>query len=131
MSTFQAFQRSVSPFRPKLNIWLSWLGLTALYILLVYRQVQRPIWYDELITLFIARAPTIHDFFRLLYKWDLTPPALHVLVRISIAIFGSNKAGVRLPSILAFYSASFLLFTYAKRKLGLSYAAVPILLTLV
>src|SRR5581483_8229616 len=128
MSTFQAPERSLPSFRSKAGIWLFWLGLTVLYLTLIYRQVQRPIWYDELITLFIARAPGISHFFHLLYKWDLTPPALHLLARASIAIFGANRVGVRLPSILAFYLASLLSFIYAKRKLGPSYAAMPVLL---
>lgn len=110
------------------NSWLAWLALSLIYCLLIWQQVQRPVWYDELLTFLIANAPSFHDFFHLLYKWDLTPPLLHLLMRASTSFFGSGNLAIRLPSVLAFYGASFLVFVYAKRKLGLAYALIPVLL---
>ncbi len=62
---------------------------------------RRPLWCDEIITISIARAPTIKQVlgsFQLIY--DQTPPLNALLVRFVCTLLGWTELVVRLPSIL-------------------------------
>ena len=110
------------------QVWIIAIGCTALYAALCAVALLRPLWYDELLTCYIAKASTVSDVLRLVRKFDFTPPALHLLTRVSIGAFGDGSFGARLPSIVEFYAASVLLFLYARRKVGDLYAAVAVLM---
>ena len=114
--------------RRRYKTWLAWAGLTLLYALLISHQIRRVLWYDELITFYISKAPTLTELMRLMGRWDLTPPTLHLLARASMSLFGENPIALRLPSVLEFYLASLMIFGYARRKLGTEYGLLSVLL---
>lgn len=92
---------------------------------------RRPFWYDEIITISIARAPSIKDVlasFHLIY--EQTPPLNTFLVRFMGSLFGWSELVARLPSII-FVTSGLLLIFHRVRALtnGLfGLAAVSILL---
>jgi hypothetical protein len=108
--------------------WWIWAMLSAVYAALIYFQVQRPLWYDELLTHYIAQASTAGKMLELVTRFDYTPPATFFLTRWSISLFGNGLVGTRLPSILEFYAASAALFFYARRKANAPAAACAVLL---
>jgi hypothetical protein len=108
--------------------WWVWAILTAVYAALVYFGVQRPLWYDELLTYYIAKAPTAGNVLHLIARFDFTPPPTFFLTRWSISLFGYSLFGTRLPSILEFYAASGALFLYTRRKVNVAAAACAVLL---
>lgn len=92
---------------------------------------RRPFWYDEIITVSIARAPTVKDLlanFRLIY--DQTPPLNTLIVRFVCSLLGWTELAARLPSVIFITAGLLLLFQQVKRFAnGLSgLAAVSILL---
>ncbi len=108
--------------------WLILGALTALYIVLVWLEIGRHLWFDELLTYYIAQAPTLGRLFYLVKRWDLNPPVLHVLAHAALRLSGGNLIAIRIPSAIEFYLAGVLLFFYGIRKLGLAFAALPVLL---
>jgi hypothetical protein len=103
-----------------------WLALSLLYCALVHVQMHRQLWFDELLTFFIARAPTLAQVMALVERWDLSPPLYHFLAHISLNLSHGNIFSTRLPSIAAFYFASAFLYVYSSRKLSPPFAALPI-----
>jgi uncharacterized membrane protein len=108
--------------------WLLLFGLTSLYAMLICLQIGRHLWFDELLTFDIARVHSIERLLHLVRKWDLNPPTLHLLAHYSMKFFGEGALAVRLPSVIAFYAGSVLLFYYTARKLGTAYAVIPVLI---
>ena len=108
--------------------WGSLLALTALYTLLVYVGISRHLWFDELLTYQIAKAPSLPQVLALADHWDLNPKELHVLAHASLLLAPGQPQAIRLPSILEFYFASVFLLIYAARKVGPAFAALPVLI---
>ncbi len=102
--------------------------LTALYSVLIYLHIQRHLWFDELLTYHIAKAPDLERLLYLVKRWDLSPPLSHVLAHFSVRLFAGLVVATRFPSVLEFYFASLLLYSYSVRKLGAPFAALPILI---
>jgi hypothetical protein len=103
-------------------------SIGAAYATLLLLEPHRNLWFDELLTYYITKAPSWKQLFELVYRFDLNPmPVDYVLRRLSIAIFGDNEIAVRAPSILAFYITSVMLFLYVRRKVGSGYATLAVL----
>ncbi len=101
--------------RPRwLVVTLLLLGLSALYVALIYLPFQRHLWFDELLTYYIAKAQN----FEVARKWDLSPPLLHILAHYALQWDHGNPLAIRLPSALAFFGGSLALCAYGMRKLG-------------
>ncbi len=78
---------------------------------------RRPFWYDEIITVLIARSPTIKDVlanFHLIY--DQTPPLNTLIVRFVCSVLGWTEIAARLPSTI-FLTAGLLLLFHQVRRL--------------
>jgi hypothetical protein len=104
-------------------------ALAAVYALLLALEPHRRLWFDELITYFVAKAPTWSRMFELARRFDLNPlPMDYVLTRISVNLFGDGAMAVRGPSILAFYIASVTLYFFVRRKAGDGFAAFGVLM---
>ncbi len=107
--------------------WTILGGLTGLYCALVWLEIGRHLWFDELLTYHIAQAPTLDRLLYLVKRWDLNPPVLHLLAHAALRLSGGSLVAIRIPSAIEFYFAGVLLFAYGIRKLGLAFAALPVL----
>ena len=118
------------PTRPyaQREFWLLLAALTALYILAVTIGNRRYVWFDELYTFDIARSGSLHELWYRVKAFDSNPPTVYVLSRISMSIFGSTPFGLRFPSMLEFYFGSLAILLYVRRKAGLAFAAVAVLM---
>ncbi len=92
---------------------------------------RRPFWYDEIVTVSIARAPTIKDVLANFYLvYDQTPPLNTLIVRLVCSFLGWTELAARLPSII-FVTAGLLLIFHQVRRFAnglFGLAAVSILL---
>jgi len=78
---------------------------------------RRPLWFDELFTLYISRLPDVDRLFRALPA-DGNPPLYYLLARVSMARFGQTAVSVRLPSVLAFAGAALAVYYFVRRRRG-------------
>ena len=77
------------------------------YATLLLLEPHRNLWFDELVTYYVTKAPSWTQLFDLAHRFDLNPmPMVFVLRRLSMAIFGDNEIAVRAPSISAGLDAS-------------------------
>lgn len=110
---------------PKISL-LIFISFSLIYVLFVATAMHRRVWYDELFTLDIARASTPSRVMELIRKWDLNPPLSYFLSRWSMAVFGQGRLGLRLPSIVEFYTASVFLFAFSRKRIGNGFALFAI-----
>jgi uncharacterized membrane protein len=82
------------------NTALMILGGLILGGLILRLAVPRGIWLDEAITIHQARL-SLHDLFRNLYFGDRQPPLYHLVLWLTIRVFGHGEFAVRLPSLIA------------------------------
>ncbi len=84
---------------------LIWVFLSTIYaVICVQRSVDRPLWLDELFTLYVAQSEDVSTLLtRLLGGMDNHPPVSYLLVHGCIQLFGSTELACRLPSIVVFW----------------------------
>ena len=102
-----------------ISLFCGWIHLKTV--------ASRPLDHDELYTFYIAQAPSLKQLLALTRTVDLHPPLSYLLIRTSFAIFGISAWACRLPSVLAFFLASAVLFWLVKRILSSVYATVALL----
>lgn len=103
--------------------------LLSLYALdLLMRANARPLWFDELISYYVARLPTIAEIWRALsHTADGQPPLSHLLIRTSHLVFGPEELGTRFPAALLFGVMSWGLYVFVARRMGKAYGITAML----
>src|SRR5690349_6637329 len=61
---------------------------------------REPLWFDESLTLWLARLP-VGEFFKQVVIWEQLPPLGHLVTRLAIALLGGSEWALRLPEALA------------------------------
>lgn len=110
------------------EFWLVLAALTVLYVVVVLIGNRRYVWFDELYTFDIARSGSLHELWYRVQHFDSNPPTVYVLSRISMSVLGQTPLGLRFPSMLEFYLGSVVILLYVKRKTGLAFATVAVLM---
>jgi hypothetical protein len=110
------------------EFWLAAGALTILYILLVSIGNRRYVWFDELFTFDIANSPSLGELWHREVQFDMQPPAGYLLSRVSMHIFGATPFGLRFPSMVEFYAGSVAMLLYVRRKAGVAFATLAVLL---
>jgi hypothetical protein len=100
---------------------------TAIYLFVVIAWSIRPLWYDELFTYCAAKTATLERFISLLAHLDLNPPLQAGLTIASFKLFGESDFAARIPSMIAFWVASFCLFQFVSYRLGRFYGLAAML----
>jgi hypothetical protein len=86
------------------------------------------LWYDELLEIAAATAPTSRAVVSFLAAGiDYNPPLSHFAVRASAALFGNTEWAVRLPSFLGMLALLICLYLFISRWLGRNYGVLAIL----
>lgn len=89
-------------------------------------------WFDEIATSYVSRAPTIGDIWTILYYGgDGHPPLSFALVHWSYGLFGQTHLTGRLPFILGFWVMSICIFLFVARRCGALYGAAAMLFPLI
>jgi hypothetical protein len=93
--------------------------IVALYVPAVLELSHlKPLWHDELYTLFIARSTTVREMWDLARVYDLNPPLPFLLTHACYRVFGVNTLTTRLPEMLGFLAAILCLFAIVRRRMG-------------
>jgi hypothetical protein len=119
-----SFERS----SPKREFWLLLFGLTLLYVFVLTIGNRRYVWFDELFTFDIARSTSLQQLWNRDLKFDTHPPAIYLLSRLSMSVFGPTPFGLRFPSMIEFYVGSMAILLYVKRKTSIAFAGVAVLM---
>ncbi len=108
--------------------FLAGVALAVLVIALLAAR-WRPLWYDELFTLYVASETSVGaTVSALLAGADTNPPLDYVLRHLSLAFFGESPAAFRWPSALAFIAGLLAIFAYVRRRTGFAPAAAAFVL---
>lgn len=84
------------------------------------RASEKYFWYDELVTVYLCRLPTLHDIHEaVIHATDFNPPLFYVITRGIWKLFGQGLISTRLPEILGFWMLCLCLFTFVYRRAGL------------
>jgi hypothetical protein len=103
-------------------------GLTLLYLIAVTIGNRRYVWFDELFTFDIARAPSLHELWDRELGFDLQTPTGYLLSRLSMSVFGPTSFGLRFPSMVEFYIGSMAVLLYVRRKVGIAFATLAVMM---
>lgn len=114
-------QRSLAALAERHEIF--WLCcLSAFYFLVTSMRALRPFWYDELITLNLARLPTFAAVLDALYRGaDLNPILFYVFTWSSVQLLGPTEFALRLPGLLGFWVFCLCLFFLIRRRAGVGF----------
>ncbi len=109
--------------------WKTLGALSALYFITVVTLASiRTLWFDELITYYIARINSVRGIWESLSRAsDPNPPLIHILVMWSMRLFGGGELAVRLPAILAAFVGVASLFLFLRKRVPVAYAASGVL----
>jgi hypothetical protein len=101
------------------------LAITGLYFLITLTQANlRLLWFDELVTFYIAKLNSLGGIWRALASGsDPNPPLSHALVMWSTRLFGDNAMAVRIPAILASWMGLVCLYAFLRKRVPVVYAA--------
>ena len=110
------------------EFWAALVVLTMIYAVAIFFEGQRFVWFDELCTFYIARAPSLKTLWHWVLEYDNNPPTVYLLARFSMKVFGPGALGLRLPSILEFYVGSMGMLLYLRRKAGVPIAVFGVLI---
>ena len=96
----------------------------AVFVVAALAARWRPLWYDELFTLYVASEASLGATLRaLLAGADTNPPVDYVLRHASLALLGDSAMTFRLPSALAFVGGLFAIYAFVRRRTGFVAAA--------
>src|ERR1700742_1028419 len=112
----------------KREFWLVVVVLTFLYVVSVAIGNRRYVWFDELCTFEIARSASLQQLLHRVLTFDCNPPTVYLLSRGSMLILGPTSFGLRFPSMWEFYFGSMAILLYVRRKAGIAFAALAVLL---
>jgi hypothetical protein len=82
------------------------------------RAAARPFWYDEIITLITARAPSLGAVLAASRVTDANPPLPHLATHLAIRWFGLSEVTARLPAMAGFWLFCLCLFVFVARRKG-------------
>lgn len=106
------------------------LAVLGICILIAYAIVRslfaaasKPFWYDEVLTLIVARQPSLSAIWRILAQAaDSQPPPFYLVERAAAALLHNPHIGFRLPAICGFACTLVFVFFFVKRRGGALYA---------
>ncbi len=106
------------------------IGLSALYLIGTSALAwSRLLWFDEILTYHIARAPTVASMWAILQTGlDLNPPLFFVVTHFTRSLFGESELAMRIPALIGFWVMSLCLFRFVSRGCTPLYGLVALLL---
>ena len=102
--------------------WLVLVGIVFV-ILTTIMSGAKLLWFDEFITLYIAKLNRLDAIWDALARaMDPNPPLTHVLVMWSMRIFGEGPYALRLPSVIATLIAGICVYKFLRPRVPAVYA---------
>ncbi len=103
------------------------LSILITYVVLksIFVAATTPFWYDEILTLVLARRPSFAALVSALKTgMDGQPPAFYLVERLFVALVPNEHIAFRLPSIIAFACLLICVFIFVRTRNGRKYALV-------
>lgn len=98
------------------------------FVGVVARASGKLFWFDELVTLYVSRLPTMAEVWAALSTAaDANPPLFHVITRAAHALIGEGPIGTRLPAMMGFWIMGLCLFRFVSRRFGPLYGLLAML----
>lgn len=102
------------------------------YAWLTYYAAQRHLWFDELLTYYIAKAPSVASEIGELRRMneigvDMNPPLAYLATRGSLAVLGDSAYAARFPAIIGFLVGSLCFYRYVERRLTPVYGLLAVM----
>jgi 4-amino-4-deoxy-L-arabinose transferase-like glycosyltransferase len=86
---------------------------------------RKPLWNDELFTLYISRLPGLDEMWsELATGVEQTPLSFYVATRVSLDVFGGGTVAIRLPELLGFLLMSACVFLFVERRSSALYGLI-------
>src|SRR4051812_15537739 len=115
---------------PALLLYFGALSL-PFTILAVVISIRKPLWNDELFTLYLATLPNISDTIAALRTGaEQLPLFYYMIMRIIVHGVGSDPLAIRLPSLIGFLVGGASLLFFLRGRIPFGYALVAALLPL-
>jgi Dolichyl-phosphate-mannose-protein mannosyltransferase len=111
--------------------WWVLFALFSLALLLTTaaRAKGKPFWHDEIYTILVSQSPSLDHIRRgLIDGLDLQPPLNTLLTRVVHSVAGVGPIATRLVPILAFWGATFFIFSIARTRASVTVAFAAVLL---
>lgn len=103
-------------------------SLIALVVGLVGRAISKPLWHDEIFSLYLGTRTTVVGLWDALAAGvDLNPPLYHLGVKAAAAVLGAGPLATRLPALIGFTVAAIALYLVVTTRLGFAPALVAAL----
>ena len=94
--------------------------------------IQKPVWFDELIVSHTALQPTLPALWKILASGQSPHPPLNFLmVRCVYALFGVTELTTRLPSTVGYTAMEICLFFFVARRTSAAFGTAAMLFPLV
>jgi hypothetical protein len=85
----------------------------------LFQAAHKPLWFDELFSLYLSTLPEVADIWRALATGlEQTPPLFYLVTRVSLSLVPFPEIGLRLPEIVATLWGAGCVFLYLRRRLS-------------
>ena len=102
--------------------------LVAFFALSCLRALYKPLWFDEIISILIAKQPDASDMWAIAKSGaDGQPPLYDYLIRWCVLLLHNDALGLRLPSIIGFFVFCWSLFEIVSRRISRWYGLIALL----
>jgi hypothetical protein len=101
--------------------------MSALYLLATFRSLFRPLWHDELFTLYLSNFPDLGTLLRELQKIDLNPPLGYIVTQPFLSIPLPAEVALRLPDLIAFWICSTCLLVFVANRLNAAFGLLAVI----
>ena len=95
--------------------------LLLFFVAALHSARLRPLWFDELSTLFMVSTPTLGAMFHAI-PTDGNPPLYFILARLFLHLPLSTEFALRLPALLAYLVAALTVYQFVRRNVNRSFA---------
>ena len=111
-------------------LWVILPYSASLIAMTGYIATRRHLWFDEILTYYVATLPNAKAIWHaLVLALDGQPPVFYLPAHYASRIFGNSEFVLRLPSVIAYWLATVLLYHIVNRRTmplyGIMAALVP------
>ncbi len=96
-----------------------WALFTLLYFSAVLASAfTKELWFDELVTLYVDRQPTLADVWKALAgSADAMPPLFHILTRAAHGVISNEAAATRFPANVGYWVMCVAVWSFLRRRM--------------
>jgi hypothetical protein len=116
-SSISADIERIGAFAEACTPWLIAIFVAGVAIWGVAKSYYRPLWFDEILTVLVAKLKTTDDILAACRTGaDGQPPLYYLIERASIRVLGNDALGIRLPSLTAYIVFCLSMYHFVARR---------------